>query len=562
MAAPNIPAAKRSGLDVDLDRLTAEGDGWLTADDAYRLKTHGVCPQSQSAMFMVRVRVPGGVLLSPQARGLARLARTYGPDWLHLTTRQGLELHWVEATRVQALLSAIEELGLSTRSACGHTLRNVMCSEDAGLGLDEPFDCFPDARLASDTIVARSETLNVVLPSRINMAFGGSPRCREDAPLNDVAFVSCVVDGADGPVAGYEVWAGGSLGKSPRLGVRISEFVPRAHVMAAVEALIDVFVEHGDLDRPTRGRFKFVLDALGADGLRDAWSAAFDSALRADTTEVAAVELLGATDRVAVLSQLPPGGWSIGVRPQRVPGRALVSIDVPLGDTCGSELEAIADLADRYAGGALVLSRDQDVVLRDVAVDDLPAIRAALAVRGLNLLGEGRRSRVRACTGATVCAIGITDAPGAGRQLADRASLRRNPVLRVHVSGCPNSCAQHQVGDIGLSGSKVRVGGRTGDGYHVLLGADVEAGLVGETVGRVRDRDVGPVVDAVVGLWEATRHPGEAMGATMRRLGLDAVAAHLEAVMDDRWATGPEPDDDPVAPATPTPVALAVAVGD
>ena len=199
MAAPNIPAAKRSGLDVDLDRLTAEGDGWLTADDAYRLKTHGVCPQSQSAMFMVRVRVPGGVLLSPQARGLARLARTYGPDWLHLTTRQGLELHWVEATRVQALLSAIEELGLSTRSACGHTLRNVMCSEDAGLGLDEPFDCFPDARLASDTIVARSETLNVVLPSRINMAFGGSPRCREDAPLNDVAFVSCVVDGADGP---------------------------------------------------------------------------------------------------------------------------------------------------------------------------------------------------------------------------------------------------------------------------------------------------------------------------------------------------------------------------
>lgn len=558
MAAPNIPAAKRSGLDVDLDRLTAEGDGWLTADDAYRLKTHGVCPQSQSAMFMVRVRVPGGVLLSPQARGLARLARTYGPDWLHLTTRQGLELHWVEATRVQALLSAIEELGLSTRSACGHTLRNVMCSEDAGLGLDEPFDCFPDARLASDTIVARSETLNVVLPSRINMAFGGSPRCREDAPLNDVAFVSCVVDGADGPVAGYEVWAGGSLGKSPRLGVRISEFVPRSHVMAAVEALIDVFVEHGDLDRPTRGRFKFVLDALGADGLRDAWSAAFDSALRADTTEVAAVELLGATDRVAVLSQLPPGGWSIGVRPQRVPGRALVSIDVPLGDTCGSELEAIADLADRYAGGALVLSRDQDVVLRDVAVDDLPAIRAALAVRGLNLLGEGRRSRVRACTGATVCAIGITDAPGAGRQLADRASLRRNPVLRVHVSGCPNSCAQHQVGDIGLSGSKVRVGGRTGDGYHVLLGADVEAGLVGETVGRVRDRDVGPVVDAVVGLWEATRHPGEAMGATMRRLGLDAVAAHLEAVMDDRWATGPEPDDDLAAPATPTPVAVAV----
>ena len=545
MAAPNIPLAKRTGLHVDLDRLTAEGSGWLSIDDGYRLKTYGVCPQSQDGVFMVRVRVPGGVLLSAQARGLARLARRYGPDWLHLTTRQSVELHWVPDTSVQALLAAIEELGLSTRSTCGHTLRNVMCSEDAGLGLDEPFDCFPDARLASDAIVARSEQLNVVLPGRINMAFGGSPRCREDAPLNDVAFVSCVLDGPDGPAAGYEVWAGGSLGKSPRLGVPVAQFVPRSQVIAAVQALVDVYVEHGDLERPAKGRFKFVLDALGPDGLRAAWSTAFDATLRSNTladTPVPQVQVLGDVDRVAVLSQLPSGGWSSGVRPQRVPGRALVSVEVPLGDTCGSELEVLADLADRYGDGALVLSRDQDVVLRDVAVSDLGAIRAALAVRGLHLVGEGRRSKVRACTGATVCAVGITDAPGAGRELADRASLRRNPSLRVHVSGCPNSCAQHQVGDIGLSGSKVRVGGRTGDGYHVVLGAVLDAGLVGETVGRVRDRDVGPVLDAVVGLWEATRHPGETIGVTLRRLGLDAVAAHLEAVMDDRWASGPEPD--------------------
>lgn len=128
------------------------------------------------------------------------------------------------------------------------------------------------------------------------------------------------------------------------------------------------------------------------------------------------------------------------------------------------------------------------------------------------------------------------------------------------MSGCPNSCAQHQVGDVGFSGSKVRVGGRTGDGYHVVLGAVVESGLVGETVGRVRDCDVGPVIDAVIGLWEATRHPGETMGVTVRRLGLDAVAAHLEAVMDDRWATGPEPDSaaDIVPTPTPTPVTVAV----
>lgn len=548
MAAPDIPAAKRSGLHVDLDRLTAEGDGWLSTDDGYRLKTYGVCPQTQPGLFMVRVRVPGGVLLSAQARGLARLSRAYGPDWLHLTTRQSVELHWVEARRVQALLGAVGELGMTTNSACGHTLRNVMCSEDAGLGLDEPFDCFPDARLAAEVILARSAELNVTLPSRINLAFGGSPRCRDDAPLNDVAFVSTVRTGTDGePVAGYEVWAGGSLGKAPRLGVRVAPFVRRDQALPAVAALIDVFIAHGDFERPAKGRFKFVLEALGPDGLRAAFDAAFEEASAREHPPVPDVEVLAEADRVAILSELPAGGWSIGVRPQRTPGRALVTIDVPLGDTCGSELELLADLADRYAGGAMVLSRDQDVVLRDVDVADLPAIRATLAARGLNLLGEGR-AHIRACTGATVCAVGITDAPGAGRGLTDRESLRRNPALQVNVSGCPNSCAQHQVGDVGLSGSKVRVNGRTGDGYHVVLGADLERGLVGETVGRVRDGDVGRVTDALVGLWEATRHPGEPLGRTARRLGLDAVAAHLEAVLEDRWATGPEPDGDPSDP--------------
>src|SRR5687768_5914379 len=160
MAAPDLPAAKRAGLPVDLERLAREGDGWLTPEERYALKTHGVCAQEQDGVFMVRVRVPGGLLPTPQARGLALIPRAFGPDWLHLTTRRNVELHWVEAGRIPGLLAAIERQGRSTRSGCGHTLRNVICSEDAGLGRDEPFDCFPDARLVSDAVVARSAELN------------------------------------------------------------------------------------------------------------------------------------------------------------------------------------------------------------------------------------------------------------------------------------------------------------------------------------------------------------------------------------------------------------------
>ena len=164
---PNIPAAKRAGLPVDIARLATDGDGWLTAEERYAVKTWGICTQLQDHVFMVRIRMPGGVVPTAQARGAGRLAARYGESWLHLTTRQNVELHWVRDRDVPALLDEMATYGLSSRSSCGHTLRNVMASEDAGVGLDEPFDCLPDARLISDTLIARSAELNVTLPSRL-----------------------------------------------------------------------------------------------------------------------------------------------------------------------------------------------------------------------------------------------------------------------------------------------------------------------------------------------------------------------------------------------------------
>lgn len=539
MAGPNIPAAKRNGLTVDLDRMADEGGGWLHPDDRYSLKTWGICSQRQDHRFMVRVRVPGGALPTDQARVLSRLGHRYGEDWLHITTRQNVELHWVRDRAVRDLLADLERVGLSTRSACGHTLRNVMCSEDAGVSLDEPFDCFPDARAASDAIIARSAELNCVLPSRINMAFGGSPRCVDDALINDIAFVSVVVDGE----AGYVVSAGGSLGKSPSLSVPLSDFVARADVLAACEALIDVFVEHGDLDKPANGRLKFVVQALGADQFRKVWTEAFAVAQLRTHPAPVSVPLLDDEEQATILRHRPVGGWSAGVRPQRTPGLASVTVEIPLGDTNQSELDLIADLADSYGDGFLVLGRDQDVVLRNVAVADVDHIRRAVTTRGLSFAGEGPTAAVRACTGSSVCAIGITEAPDTGRLLLASSGLRRNSALRVHVSGCPNSCAQHQAGDIGLAGSKVRIGGATRLGYHLFLGGDLGAGIVGEVVGRVAADDVPAAVDAVIGVWEALRRSGEALSATVRRIGPAGFAAHLEAVMDERWATGPEPDE-------------------
>lgn len=538
MAAPNIPAAKRAGLPVDFDRLAGEGDGWLSPEDRFALKSWGVCAQEQDHVFMIRVRVPGGALLTSQARGLARLARSHSVDWLHCTTRQNVELHWVLDRTVPEVLERVTRLGLTTRSACGHTMRNVMCSEDAGLSLDEPFDSLPHARAVSDAVVARSATLNCQLPARINFAFGGSERCRHDARLNDGGFVSVVRDGKPG----FELWGGGSLGKAPFLGVHLADFVPAAEAVAAAEALIDVYVAHGNFDTPTKGRMKYIVERVGEEAFRAAWEEAFAEAKRRPHAEPPAVEVLTEGDWTEILAVVPPGGWSVGVRPQREPGRVLCTVDVPMGDLCGADFELLSDLADRHCDGALNLSRDQDVVLRNVSVEAVAGIREALRERGLFLLGESHRASIRACTGSAVCALGITTAPQAGVELLDSPGLGRNSALRVHISGCPNSCAQHQVGDIGLSGSKVKVGGKSRDGYQVYLGADVPAEQLGQVVGRVAAEDVPAAVEAVVGTWEALRGHGETLGQTVNRIGRDAFAAHIEAVMHDRWATGPEPE--------------------
>jgi sulfite reductase beta subunit-like hemoprotein len=540
--APNIPAAKRAGLPVDLDRLGREGDSWLSPEERYALKTWGVCAQLQPGVFMIRCRVATGRLSPDQARGLADLADAYGHSWLHVSTRQNVELHHVEARSVPAVISAVSALGLTTRSACGHTMRNVMACPDAGVGLEEPFDCGPDAQRVSDAILARSAELNCQLPSRINIAFGGCRACAGHARLNDAGFESVVIDGQPG----YRLWAAGSLGVAPFLAIKAADFVPRRDVVAAAEALVDVFVNYGDLDNPKKGRLKYVVEAMGEgaflSAFEQAYSAARDRHGTAGMTPMP-VEVLSPAQMDAVLRHRPPGGWGSGVRPQRTPGRALVTINVPLGDLDSDDFRAVASLA-RLGDGHLYTTRNQNITLRDVALERLPELRAALAARHLHLEGADSATDVRACTGSAVCSLAISAAPSDGAPLIASHALARNSGLRIHVSGCPNACAQHQVADIGLSGAKIRIGGRTRIGYHVWLGADLEAGRLGEVAGRVAEDAVAPMVDAIVGVWEALRNPAEPLSSTVRRVGLEGFAAQLASLTD-----GFEPGSEDPVPA-------------
>jgi sulfite reductase beta subunit-like hemoprotein len=545
---PDIPAAKRAGLPVDLDRLAAEGDGWLSPEERYALKMHGVCIQAQPGVCMIRIRTTG-VLDSDAARKLATIAETHAAGWVHLTTRQQAELHHVPARDAPSVLEAIRLAGLTTRSTCGHTMRGVMWCPDAGVGLEEPFDCRPDAQATANSILARTPGLDTKMPQRINVAFGGCAECRDHARINDLSFVSVV--GADGEL-GYEVWIAGSLGKTnPTLAFRAIDFVPRRHVLAAANTLFDIHVEHSDFDDPRKGRLKYLLRRVGQERLTALYLDAYERSKRLPWPEPQPVSTPLSASIAAILSRAPEGGWGSGVRPQRIPGWAMVTVNVPLGDIDAEDLRTLARLADDFGDEHLYLTRNQNVMFRHVRIEEVAVLREVLGTLGLGLEGTDQARDVRACTGAPVCSLALTPAQRLGSDLLDHPALARNSGLRIHISGCPNACAQHQMADIGFSGGKVTIAGNSVLGYQVWLGGDLRAGPIGEVVGRVSHSDVPAIVGAIAGMWEALRERGETLSQTVQRYGLEACQAQIAAVFRGRWEPGPEPAET-VEPETMT----------
>ncbi|MEX0789631.1 MAG: nitrite/sulfite reductase, partial [Actinomycetota bacterium] len=414
-----------------------------------------------------------------------------------------------------------------------------MWCPQAGVGLEEPFDCSYDAIAAQDSILSRTPLLDTQMPQRINIGFGGCTGCREAARINDMGFVSKI--NSDGEL-GYQLWLGGSLGKSsPTLAVKAVEFLPRRDVLAAVNALFDVFIAHGDFDQPAKARLKFLIRKMGQDRFLELFEAEFAKARLKAWPEPRHLSLPLSSSISSILSQAPEGGWGSGVRPQRVPGWAMVTVNAPLGDLDTEDWRILTTLASDLADENLYLTPNQNVMLRHVPLDAVPLIRDVLGSVGLGLEGSDQSQDVRVCTGGPVCLLAITPSQRVGAQLLEHPALLRNSGLRVHISGCPNACSQHQIADIGFSGGKVTVGGASILGYQVWLGGDLRLATIAQVAGRVAEEDVYAITGAIVGVWEALRERGETLTDTVIRYGLNAFQAQISAIFKGRWESGPEP---------------------
>ncbi len=512
------------------------GEQALSPNDHYRLKTYGVCAQRHEGFFMIRMRTSGGVLDPRRIASISEAAMKYAGGWIHLTTRQNIELHSVRLQDVPAIYEILAPAGLVGRSACGHTVRNIMACPFASTSADEPFDVGPDVQRLSQALLQRSAELNVKLPSRVNIIMGGCSSCRRHALTNDIGLVATVRDG----VPGYQLWAGGSTGSAPRLSSLLLPFIHRDEVIPAVWAIISWFCDEGDLEKPSRGRLKFVIEEKGEASFRAAFFRRFAEQREVDQPPLSPISVPSAADLAACFAQAPASGWNETVLPQRKPGLATVVIRIPLGDLLVSELVQMSRLSPT---GTLIATPEQNLAIRDVPVADVEYLVERLADVGLGPATAAAAIDVAACPGLSFCPLAITDSQGVAQEIERLLHRRMGTVkdLAIAVSGCPNSCTKHQVADIGFAGTKIRLGNSSQPGYQMYLGADVEAGLFGEPILRLPAAAVPAAALAAAELWNSFKRDHERPAETFRRLGLKVVA---EAISKRIEAAAP-PFDDP-----------------
>lgn len=550
----DLEKIKQEGLGIDFARLREEGSRALTAEDYYRLKTYGICSQKHPGYFMLRTRIPGGSVTYPQVMALADLAETHGRGWGHLTVRQDLELHWVRVEESLEIFEKLEAIGLTTRSACGHTLRNVMACAHGEIAPDGLFDVRPWAKRITDYFVKRSDLINPNMPNRLNVYFAGCSDCAPDAAINDIGFVAVDRLTDDGRRAfGFELWVGGSLGAHPMLGFKLKEFVSLADALPACQAIFAIHMKFGNRNK-AKSRLKYLIEQWGQPRFADLFEKVFlekrnlpenrEALLPAPTDREprpALLRRLGNAVLPSTRALLSPGAI-----PQRQHGYARLTIAVPLGEIRAAQLRAVGKISKWYGNGQIHFTKEQEVALHWIPMRVLNRVVRALGRVGLSLKGGG--SRLLACPGTEFCTLAVTNAQGSARDLlkhfqpeaSEKDALWRS--ISVHLSGCPNSCVKHQVADIGLAGTMTPVGDLRRFSYQLFLGGKVEGGVrLGVMVRKgITEEAVVPTVDALLDLILENRLSGETFQETVVRLGTDTVAALLEKKIAPLTPAAPE----------------------
>jgi sulfite reductase (ferredoxin) len=466
--------------------------------------------------FMMRIGIPNGIANSTQLRAIGLLARDHGRNLADITTRQAIQLHWLTVDALPAAVEALDAVGLSPRGACGDVVRNVTGCPMAGIDAHELIDAAPLARAVAREVNGNSEFYN--LPRKFKITVTGCPVWCSYPEINDIALTA-VRNGAE---VGYSVRVGGGLSADPHLGVKLDAFVREEQAIAVVRGIVEIFREqHGLRESRDRARMKHLF-------LREGWTATkFLSVLQSK---------LDFTLAPGVEEDIPDDVFRdhVGVRAQKQDGFYSIGATVLNGRMTGEQLLALADLAEKHAGGELRTTVMQNFVIPHVPRANLDIVLTELAALGLTVEASNFWRGAVACTGTEFCKLAITETKGFARWLVEEMEGRLpgfDQQLKLHLTGCPNNCGQSWIADIGLEGKKLKHDGKLADAWSFSLGGALgaHAGLARVVNYRCLSEDVPDALERLLREYLGTRAQEENLRAWLAARSNDQLRGVLES---------------------------------
>jgi sulfite reductase beta subunit-like hemoprotein len=509
---------EKSPLDIlgELPVLATRSYESIPEEDIVRLKWYGLYhDKPKTGFFMLRVKTPGGQLTPAKVRTIGRISVEFGREYGELTTRQNIQLHWLELAQLPEVFARLTAAGFNTAGACGDTVRNMTGCPVAGLDALELFDATPVLREAARFFDGNPDYAD--LPRKFKVTITACPHQCTLPEINCVALVPVRLRGRDG----FAVRVGGGLSTVPRLSKGLGVFIEPADAVPVLRAILDVWKDtlKYRVSR-VKARIKFMLDDVGPEEFRRLVEAR-----------------LGRRLADGPLPEPLPGGHQPGVHPQRQPGLHYIAVPVTAGLVQGSQLLQLADLAERI-GGEVRLTREQNFILTHVPDAEVEETVRTLETIGFPLDVNRVRATSIACTGSPLCNFAVALTKPRLVEIMDHLEAtfgRAVEDLRINLDGCPHACAQHWIGDIGLQGTTLRE--RTDDGgkleaYDLYLrgGQGVDAAIGVPLVRRVPADDVSTYLERLVRLWLEERRGYEGFKTFTDRQSderLVAVAANV-----------------------------------
>jgi sulfite reductase beta subunit-like hemoprotein len=558
--------ASEADIDEFVTTLERYERGELTPDQwrAFRL-VRGTYGQRQAAdAQMLRVKIPQGVLTSDQLNALADVGERYSRGFGHITTRQNVQFHFVKLHDVEPAMRRLADAGMTTREACGSSVRNITACPYAGVAADERFDVTPYAEALTRYLLRHP--LSSTLPRKFKIAFEGCSTDHVVTAVNDLGFRAVL--GPDGG-RGFRVTAGGGTAIMVTSAGLLHEFLPASEIFRVAEAVLRVFARLGDYQHKQRNRMKFMIKTLGWTRWREEYDRELTACRLRGQVPTLEIDPPSNESRPEWVKDSSPSAGHIasrvaggrisgpGLTPSIVPifqagddtyarwrgtnvhaqkqfGFVMAVASVPLGDLTSEQMRVLGELARAYGDGSIRVTPDQDLLFRWVNTCDVRQLYRRLAAAGLGLAEAGTIADLTSCPGAETCRLAVTQSRGLGRLLEEH--LRARPDLiaaadgaRIKISGCPNGCGLHHIATIGFQGSVRRLGSRAVPQYFVMVGGGaLERGAAfGRVAAKIPARRIPQTVERLIDLYARDRQPGETAAAYFGRVDLQVVKTTL-----------------------------------